>query len=89
MRVGNVLPDAPQYSRWIDDREIADAPWPIGRGFNHHAILGRKAIVLNVAPPGFDVLDKKMHHEIIGVFLHVKVLQEEARVPVVKIGEAV
>jgi hypothetical protein len=48
------------------------------RGVNLHAILGRQPIVLNVAPPGFDVLDKKMHHEVIGVFLHVEVLQEEA-----------
>jgi len=40
-----------------------------------------------VVPPGFDVLDKKMHHEVVGVFLHVEILQQEARIAMVKICE--
>ena len=78
MRVGDALPDAPQYPGRIDDHEIAEAPWSILGGINHHAILGCQPIVLNVVPPSFDILNKKMHHEIIGVFLHIEVLQEEA-----------
>ena len=78
MRIGDGLPDAPQYPGWIDDHEIAEAPWPILRRINHHAILGCQPIVLDVAPPSFDILNKKMHNEIIGMFLHVEVLQQEA-----------
>ena len=78
MRVGDGLPDAPQYPGRIDDHEVADTPWPILRAINPQVILGCQPDVLNVAPPGFDVLDKKMHHEGIGVFLHVELLQEEA-----------
>src|SRR4051794_7563010 len=89
MRCLDALPDAPQYPGRIDDHEISQAPWPIRRGIDHHAVLGRQPIVLNVAPPRLDVLDKKMHHEIIGVFLHIEVLQQEARMAVVKIREVV
>jgi hypothetical protein len=42
-----------------------------------------------MVPLGFDVLDKKMHHEVVSMFLHVKILQEEARLAVVKICELV
>jgi hypothetical protein len=81
MRIGDSLPDAPQYSGRIDDDEIADAPWPILGWINLHAVLGRQPNVLNVPPPGFNVLDEKMHHKVIGVFSHVEVLQEKAELP--------
>ena len=78
MRVGDVLSDAPQYAGRIDDHKIAEAPWPILGRFNFDAILGRQPCVRNMAKPSFYILDEKVHHEVISVFLHVEVLQEKA-----------
>jgi hypothetical protein len=44
---------------------------------------------LNVAPPSVDVLDQQMHHEVVGVFLVVEFLQEEALNLVSKVSQIV
>jgi hypothetical protein len=42
-----------------------------------------------VLPPRIDVFDQQMHHEIAGVLLVVEVLQQEAGIAVMNVGNAV
>ena len=42
---------------------------------------GRQPIVLNMVPPGFDLLRKKMHHGVVSMFLHVKFCKRKPDLP--------
>jgi hypothetical protein len=74
-----VLSDAPQDARRIDDDEVAHTPRPIRWRLQFHSILGTQSLRLRVLPQFIDVFDQEMHHEIAGVILVVKVLQQRAR----------
>ena len=53
----------------VGDHEVAETRWIVRRCLRHHAIPAGQALRRNVAPPGIYVLDKQMHHEIVGVSL--------------------
>lgn len=41
-----------------------------------------------MVPPGLDILDQDVHHEVLGQALGAEVLQQEAHVPEVEVGDA-
>ena len=73
-RILDLLGDAPTNSRGIDDREIAQSPRPVFGRLRDDAVLHGDVILLDLLPPGVDVLYEKVHLQVVGKLLHVMLL---------------
>jgi len=83
-----VLADAPQNSRRVGKTEVL---YPPGLSFNAGAFdfeLGDDTACLDMIPPSFDVFHEDVHHDVLGQAVGAEVLQQEAHMPEMKVGDA-
>src|SRR5947207_740285 len=84
----DILGNAPEDARGIPEREVAHAP-RLQRDVGHlDAIALREPGARDARVPGIDVLDEEMEHEVVGQFLVVEILEQEARLAVQEVGDA-
>src|SRR6185436_20853521 len=80
----------PEHARRVED--IGDAQSPgleLRRARCLHAIAPRKIEAGDMGPPGVDVGDEEMHHEIAGELFDKKVLQQKRVFPEADVGGVV
>ena len=83
----DILPDAPEHTCRIGDRKIADRPGLIPGRCRAHAIALHQSGALDMGPPAVHIGDQQMHHEILRMVALVEILQQEAGVAGMEIGQ--
>ena len=80
----DVLPDAPQDTRGIEEHEVPHPPG-LKLDFRHSdpVLLAQRGL-LHILAPSVNVFDEQMHHEVLRQRFNVEVLKQKARAPVME-----
>lgn len=83
-----ILANSPKNTRRVVEAEVPHAPWLFFKVGDLDTILRKNAAGVYMIPPGIHVFDEDVHHEILSDRLCAEILQQEAHVTKVEIGNA-
>ena len=87
---GAAIRNVPENTGRIAKVKDSDSPWLHRRGFTNDAgILFGEFLALEMLPPCIRIFDGQAHHEIAGVLLDVKGLEQEAELADLEFGNLV
>lgn len=79
----------PEHAARVEQYELPHPPGLIDKVAHAHGKAFGQARLAQVAVPGVDIFHQQVHDEVLRLFAHVEVLQQEAAGAVAHIGEVV
>lgn len=83
----DVLGDAPQHAGRVIQTEILHSPGLGDDLGDPDAVAGGDPAGIDVGPPGRHIFHQDVHHEVLGQLFVAMILQQEAHLPEMEIGD--